>query len=190
MPTYTTNYNLKKPASDEFYNIQDFNDNADLIDVELKQREDDFNSLNAMTTQGDILYYGSSSPTRLAKGNKGQVLAMNNEESAPEWVNPFAQIVTKTDSFTLSLNEANSFVKCNKATAMNCTVPPNSSVAFVVGTEIELFAYGVGTVTVVPGSGVTIRSKDSNLIIDGQYAGAALKKIGTDEWVLVGSLTS
>ena len=32
MPTYTTNLNLKKPNGDEFYNIEDFNGNADLID--------------------------------------------------------------------------------------------------------------------------------------------------------------
>lgn len=33
MPTYTTNLNLKKPNGDEFYNIADFNRNADLIDA-------------------------------------------------------------------------------------------------------------------------------------------------------------
>lgn len=33
MPTYTTNLNLKKPNGDEYYNIEDFNENADLIDA-------------------------------------------------------------------------------------------------------------------------------------------------------------
>ena len=31
MATYTVNYKLKKPAAAEYYNIQDFNDNADTI---------------------------------------------------------------------------------------------------------------------------------------------------------------
>lgn len=31
--TYTTNLNLKKPAGTDFYNVQDFNDNADLLDT-------------------------------------------------------------------------------------------------------------------------------------------------------------
>lgn len=146
---------------------------------------------SVFTAAGDLLYAtGAGAPARLAKGTAGQLLAMNSGATAPEWVNPFASIVEKTDSFTLALTEANVFVKCNKGTAMNCTVPPNADVAFPTGTEIELFQYGAGAVTVVAGSGVTIRSKSGNLKIDGQYAGAALKKIDTNEWVLVGSLTS
>lgn len=38
MATYTTNYNLKKPADDDFINIADLNGNADIIDEELKKR--------------------------------------------------------------------------------------------------------------------------------------------------------
>lgn len=38
MATYTTNYNLKKPADSDFINIADLNGNADIIDTELKKR--------------------------------------------------------------------------------------------------------------------------------------------------------
>lgn len=38
MATYTTNYNLKKPADSDFINVADFNGNADIIDAELKKR--------------------------------------------------------------------------------------------------------------------------------------------------------
>ena len=38
MATYTTNYNLKKPADSDFINIADLNGNADIIDDELKKR--------------------------------------------------------------------------------------------------------------------------------------------------------
>ena len=38
MPNYTTNYNLKKPLQEEFYNIDDHNGNMDIIDAELKKR--------------------------------------------------------------------------------------------------------------------------------------------------------
>lgn len=38
MATYTTNYNLKKPADGDFINIADLNGNADIIDEELKKR--------------------------------------------------------------------------------------------------------------------------------------------------------
>lgn len=38
MATFTTNYNLKKPAASDFVDVEDFNDNADIIDAELKKR--------------------------------------------------------------------------------------------------------------------------------------------------------
>lgn len=34
---YTQNYNLKKPEQDDFYNVEDFNENADIIDQKLKE---------------------------------------------------------------------------------------------------------------------------------------------------------
>ena len=37
---YTENYNLKKPEAEDFYNVEDFNENADIIDGELKNLED------------------------------------------------------------------------------------------------------------------------------------------------------
>ena len=40
MATNTTNYNLKKPAQDDFYNVDDFNNNADIIDTQLKANAD------------------------------------------------------------------------------------------------------------------------------------------------------
>ena len=40
MAEYTQNYNLKKPAEEDFYNVKDFNDNADIIDEALKAHDD------------------------------------------------------------------------------------------------------------------------------------------------------
>lgn len=36
----TTNYNLKKPAASDYYNVQDQNDNMDIIDAQLKANDD------------------------------------------------------------------------------------------------------------------------------------------------------
>jgi hypothetical protein len=89
---------------------------------------------------------------------------------------------TQTDSYTLVLGDAGKVVEQNKATANNLTVPPNSSVAFPVGTEIRVIQYGAGATTLVAGSGVTLRSLAGNLLLAGQYAWADLVKRGTDEW--------
>lgn len=40
MATYTSNLNLKKPNSEDFYNIADFNGNADILDTEVSKKVD------------------------------------------------------------------------------------------------------------------------------------------------------
>jgi len=92
-----------------------------------------------------------------------------------------------TSSYTLVLADAGKAVEMNVASANNLTVPPNSSVAFPVGTVIEVVQLGAGQTTIVAGSGVTIRSQ-GGLRLAGQYGAASLRKRATDEWVLVGAL--
>jgi hypothetical protein len=104
---------------------------------------------------------------------------------------------TRTDitaNATLALADEGKVLRVNPTTAadnITITVPPNSgagSVAFPIDTEIAIVRYNSGTVTIVAGSGVTINSKNGDNEISGQYGSVALKKIATDEWVLVGSL--
>jgi hypothetical protein len=94
---------------------------------------------------------------------------------------------TISTNTTLALAHKSKTLLCSAAA--NLTVPPNSSVAFDIGTMITIVRTGSGTVAVVAGSGVTINSKDSNLEIDGQYAAATLMKTATDTWALFGALT-
>lgn len=89
---------------------------------------------------------------------------------------------------TLALTDASTLQECTSASATTITVPPNSSVAFVLDTEIAILQYGAGQVSIAAGAGVTIRSNSNMLKISSQYGSVALKKIGTDEWLLVGSL--
>ena len=67
-------------------------------------------------------------------------------------------------------------------------MPPNSSVAYDVGTQFMVQNIGSANCTLAQGSGVTIQSKDSNKEIDGQYAAATLIKTATDVWSLIGAL--
>ncbi len=93
-----------------------------------------------------------------------------------------------TDNYTLVLGDAGKTIGLNKATAISLTVPPSASVAFPLNTRIDLGQYGAGQVTVVPGSGVTIRSVGGALKTRVQYSGASLIKIGADEWWLFGDV--
>jgi hypothetical protein len=99
-------------------------------------------------------------------------------------------INTKTASYTLALSDAGETIEMNVASGNDITIPLNSSVAFPIGSVVDIIQYGEGQTTIVPDSGVTIRSKDGNLKLTGQYSGATMYKRGTDEWVAVGDLTT
>lgn len=93
-------------------------------------------------------------------------------------------------SYTLVLADAGQAVECNNASAITLTVPPNSSVAFPVGTVLEIAQLGAGAVTVTAGAGVTINSRGSFFKTNGLYAMAYLRKRGTDTWLLTGDITA
>lgn len=96
----------------------------------------------------------------------------------------------QTASYGLVLADAGKVVEMNVASANNLTVPLNATQAFPVGTVVELLQYGAGQSTVVATAGVTIRSSGGKLKLTGQYSGASLRKIATDEWSLVGDLSA
>ncbi len=93
-------------------------------------------------------------------------------------------------SYTLVLADAGKMVEMNVATANNLTVPLNSSVAFPIGTQIDVTQYGAGQTTFVATGGVTIRSTNSWLKMNAQYGAATLVKVGTDEWYLFGNINA
>ena len=49
MADFTKNYNLKKPTDTDFYNVQDFNSNVDIIDASLNNLNNSINNLDQKT---------------------------------------------------------------------------------------------------------------------------------------------
>jgi hypothetical protein len=91
-------------------------------------------------------------------------------------------------TYTLALGDANKVVEGNNAAAVTVTVPPNSSVAFAIGSSVVVRQIGVGQVSVAAGVEVTIRSRGGSLSLVGQYSEATITKRSGDEWVLSGDL--
>lgn len=90
-------------------------------------------------------------------------------------------------TYTLVLTDQGKLVTCSNAGAITLTVPPNSSVAFPVGAQVDVAVIGVGMVTVVGGSGVTVNGTPS-LVTRAQYSAVTLAKIATDTWLCIGDL--
>jgi hypothetical protein len=96
----------------------------------------------------------------------------------------------QTGNYTLVLGDAGKVIEMNVAGANTLTVPPNSSVAFEIGTTLEGVQYGAGQTTITPGSGVTIRSSGGKLKTTAQYSSFTLRKIATNEWIAAGELSA
>ena len=81
-------------------------------------------------------------------------------------------------SDTLVLADNGGAVTYSNASATTSTVPPNSSVAYAVGTKIILANLGAGVVTVTAGSGVTV----NGTLTIAQNAGGTCLKTATNTW--------
>ena len=95
----------------------------------------------------------------------------------------------QTASYTLVLADKNKIVEMSVATANTLTVPPNSSVAYAVGSQINILQTGAGQTTVTAGAGVTINAAPG-LKMRTQWSYATLVKRATDTWVLVGDISA
>ena len=98
-------------------------------------------------------------------------------------------INTQTASYTLVLADKGKTVEMNVGSANNLTIPANASVAFPVGSYINVSQFGAGQTTLVEDTGVTIRRR-VGLKLTGQYALATLYKRATNEWVAGGDLSA
>lgn len=106
--------------------------------------------------------------------------------SARAKINAITQIAAnaQTDNYTLVLSDKDKVIDMNKSTAVNLTVPPNSSVAFTIGDIIYIRRTGAGILTIVQGSGVTVTSSSGSLVDAGLNVIMTLRKTGTDTWDL------
>jgi hypothetical protein len=149
--------------------------------------------------KGDILVATSAdTPGKLTLGTNGYYLKANSSTATGlEWA--AVDLSTKQDvllttsaqtaSYTLVLSDAADLVEMSNASANNLTVPLNSSVAFPVGTQINILQTGAGQTTVVATGGVTINATPG-LKLRAQWSAATLIKRATDTWVLVGDLSA
>ena len=105
-------------------------------------------------------------------------------------INELQQNEQTGTTYTLALTDGGKVVEMNNASANTLTVPPNSSVAFPVGTQILVVQVGAGQTTLTPDTGVTINSKDGNLKLSAQWSAATLIKRATDVWMAIGDLSA
>ncbi len=99
-------------------------------------------------------------------------------------------ILQKTASYTLgALTERDNFIEVDSTSATTITIPTNSTLAFPVGTSIDILQTNTGQVTIAGAAGVTVNGTPG-LKLRTRWSSATLFKRATDTWVVMGDLTA
>ena len=146
------------------------------------------NAAGNQNTSGTAATVTGAAQTAITSVGTLSALTVSGAVTAGSLVAPLAINAQTGTTYTFVLADAGKLVTSSNGSAQTFTVPPNSSVAYDVGTQFMVQNIGSANCTLAQGSGVTINSKDSNKEIDGQYAAATLIKTATDAWSLIGAL--
>lgn len=92
-------------------------------------------------------------------------------------------------TYTSVLADGQKLVTMNNASANTFTVPTNATVAYPIGTQINITQTGAGQTSIVATGGVTIQSPGGALKLRVQYSTATLVKTATNTWILMGDIS-
>ena len=99
-----------------------------------------------------------------------------------DYASPYEAVNAQTASYTLVLTDATKLVTVNVTTTANTvTIPLYASVAFPVGSWVEIQMIGTGVTTVQGDSGVTLTGGPYALA---RYQRARIINTGTDAWIV------
>jgi hypothetical protein len=99
------------------------------------------------------------------------------------------EINQKTSAYTTVLADRDKLVEVSSASGVTVTIPTNASVAYPVGTSIDILQTGAGQVTIAGAGGVTVNATPG-LKLRTQWSSATLFKRATDTWVVFGDLSA
>jgi hypothetical protein len=154
-----------------------------------------FSGPGSITAGDNISVSGSqvsvvSNPTFASVITASSGVAFSDGTQTKQGVPSITTISAKTDSYTLSdLNERDTIVEISKASAVTLTIPTNATIAYPVGTTIDIIQTGAGQVTIAGAGGVTVNGTPG-LKLRTQFSSATLLKRAENTWLIYGDLTA
>jgi hypothetical protein len=100
---------------------------------------------------------------------------------------PLVQNPQTGTSYTLALLDAGRLVELSNTSTVTITVPLESTVAFPIGTQIQMLQTNTGQVVVAGAVGVTVNATPGTRFRT-QWSSATLIKRAANTWVLIGDL--
>jgi len=130
---------------------------------------------------------GPTGPTGSASTVTGPTGATG--ANTPVTINP-----QSGSGYTLVLGDAGKFITLSNSGAQSLLIPTNASVAFPIGTVIDVQSIGTGLWTiaaVTPGTTTVVSTgaTAASPVLRVQYSGATLIKTNTDAWSVMGDIS-
>jgi hypothetical protein len=94
----------------------------------------------------------------------------------------FAQNNQTLTSYTFVLSDADKIVTSSASAAVTFTIPPSASVSWVNNTILRVANYGLGTLSIAGGSGVTVTNSSSTL---SQYQSGVIVRTSSNVWTFL-----
>ena len=176
------------------------NENYTEIKTKLEQAQGDITNLNVNKAESSNVYTKSEidnlqasninndasgvDGVKVSNALVGLKLNIDNVEDDVNTLKNYGNVITINTSGDILASYSNKFLKCIGTTYL--TIQPNSIIPIDIGTEILICQYGANDVVIVEGIGVTVNSTYNTLTLNGAYSYMGIKKMDTDEWLLVG----
>jgi hypothetical protein len=129
----------------------------------------------------------SATNGRISWDNTNKKIQVGNSTAAIDFASSTLATSLQSASYTLLITDKDKLVEMSNASANNLTIPLNSSVAFPIGSQINILQTGIGQTTVVATGGVTLNGTPG-LKLRAQWSSATLIKRAENTWVLIGDL--
>lgn len=94
----------------------------------------------------------------------------------------FAQNNQTATSYTFVLSDADKIVTSSASAAVTFTIPPSASVSWADNTIIRVANYGLGSLSIAGGSGVTVTNSSSTL---SQYQSGVIVRTSSNVWTFL-----
>jgi hypothetical protein len=139
-----------------------------------------FVTLTTATTDGSI--------TGIRRSSSKLTFQPSTELRVAGLATSYAVENVQTSSYTCVLDDAGKVVTMNNTSTATVTIPPNSSVAYPIGTVISIARINSGAVTLQAGSGVTITGIASGAFSSNEQI--LCRKRSTDTWFAVNTFSA
>lgn len=134
---------------------------------------------------GDVTTAGAAA-TLVGTTNVENIIAANTAVAAAL---PKAYRITTQSgtTYTLALGDAATQIEFTNSAAVTVTIPLNATVAFPVGTFLNIRQMGTGLITVVGATGAVTIHSPGGLNTGSQYSTVSLVKDASDTWIFAGT---